>query len=114
MNRETGYELDTVAHVAQSIADILTTPLGSRVMRRDYGSALPELIDHPFNTATKLRAYNAIVVALMNWEPRIRVTRVSLAQLSRTGTTVLDLELSWVDTNEPLNLSVPLAFGAVS
>ena len=31
--------------LAQSIADIITTPLGSRTMRRDYGCLLFELLD---------------------------------------------------------------------
>ena len=43
----TGKRLEGNAHLAQSIADILTTPLGTRLMRHDYGSLLPELIDQP-------------------------------------------------------------------
>lgn len=34
MNRSTGAALATSAHISQSIGDILTTPIGSRVMRR--------------------------------------------------------------------------------
>ncbi|MGL4827152.1 MAG: GPW/gp25 family protein, partial [Vibrionaceae bacterium] len=47
MNRFTGYSISELQHIKQSIQDILTTPLGSRVMRRDYGSAIFELIDQP-------------------------------------------------------------------
>lgn len=39
----TGKALEGMAHLRQSIRDILGTPLGSRVMRRDYGSELPAL-----------------------------------------------------------------------
>ena len=46
MNRETGAAISTVEHIGQSIRDILTTRLGTRVMRREYGSLLPELVDH--------------------------------------------------------------------
>lgn len=77
MNAHTGKCLNGIEHIRQSIADILTTPLGNRVMRRDYGSLLPELIDQPLNGATTLRAYSATVVALMKWEPRIRVSTAS-------------------------------------
>ena len=52
MSRETGTALDGNAHLAQSIGDILSTPLGARVMRRDYGSDLPDLIDRPLNGET--------------------------------------------------------------
>lgn len=37
MSRHTGAALDGADHLAQSVADILGTPIGSRVMRRDYG-----------------------------------------------------------------------------
>ena len=52
MNAETGRELTGLEHLKQSIADILNTPIGSRVMRRDYGSRLFELIDAPINRST--------------------------------------------------------------
>ena len=37
MNRNTGKAITGVAHLTQSVADILLTPIGSRVMRRGYG-----------------------------------------------------------------------------
>ena len=55
MNRETGAALGLVEHIAQSITDILTTRIGTRVMRREYGSLLPELVDQPFNDLTRLQ-----------------------------------------------------------
>lgn len=42
-SRLTGRVIDQDAHLTQSITDILTTPKGSRVMRRDYGSRLADL-----------------------------------------------------------------------
>ena len=35
MNRNTGRAVAGLEHLRQSVADILTTPVGSRVMRRD-------------------------------------------------------------------------------
>ena len=46
MARTSGAILTGDAHLAQSVADILTTPIGSRVMRREYGSLLFELVVH--------------------------------------------------------------------
>ncbi|CBJ41262.1 putative bacteriophage baseplate assembly-like protein (plasmid) [Ralstonia solanacearum CMR15] len=45
MNNSTGRALTDLPHVAQLMRDILTPPIGSRVMRRDYGSRVAELID---------------------------------------------------------------------
>jgi len=112
MSRTTGRALDDLAHLSQSIADILTTPIGSRVMRRDYGSQLPELIDQPFNEVTKLRAYAATAIALMCWEPRIRLSRVQIFQGDAQGGAVIELDAERVDNNAPLNLQVPLQMGA--
>lgn len=80
MNARNGCSLSGLAHIRQSLADILTTPIGSRVMRRHYGSEFPELIDQPLNGATTLRIYAATAHAIMQWEPRIQLTGVQLEQ----------------------------------
>lgn len=112
MNRETGGAIGDLEHITQSIADILTTRIGTRVMRREYGSLLPELVDHPFNDATRLRVYAATVMALMRWEPRISLNRVQFLGANLQGQSVLDLDGTLVDTNEPLSMSLPLQLGA--
>ena len=111
MNRETGAAIGELAHIGQSIADILTTRIGTRVMRREYGSLLPELVDHPFNEATRLRVYAGTVMALMRWEPRISLSRIQFIGANLQGQSVLELEGSVVDSNEALSLSVPLQMG---
>ncbi|WP_289138876.1 GPW/gp25 family protein [uncultured Pseudomonas sp.] len=112
MNRETGGAIGDLDLISQSITDILTTRIGTRVMRREYGSLLPELVDHPFNDATRLRVYAATVMALMRWEPRISLNRVQFLGANLQGQSVLDLEGTLVDTNEPLSMSLPLQLGA--
>ncbi len=82
MSRDNGTQLSTDEHLRQSIRDILTTPLGTRLMRRDYGSLLPFLIDSPANDATKLRLMAATATALIRWEPRIKVSKVSLSLIN--------------------------------
>ena len=112
MNRYTGASLTLVEHITQSVADVLTTRIGTRVMRREYGSLLPELVDQPFNDATRLRVYAATAMALMRWEPRIRLSRVQFQGVTLQGGVVLELEAILVDTNQPQNLSIPLQLGA--
>jgi phage baseplate assembly protein W len=79
MQASTGVAINGVDHLMQSIHTILTTPVGSRVMRRSFGSLLPELIDQPDNAATRVRVFAAVAGALMRWEPRLRISRVQLA-----------------------------------
>lgn len=72
----TGKSLSGIEHLRQSVRDILTTPIGSRVMRRDYGSRLYELVDAPLNRSTIIDIIAATAEAIARWEPRFRVTRV--------------------------------------
>ncbi|QKN87909.1 tail tube intiator [Acinetobacter phage vB_AbaP_Alexa] len=78
INAETGKRLDGLDHLRQSIRDILTTPIGSRVMRRDYGSRLFQLVDAPINRDTITDIYAATAEALLKWEPRVDVTQVKI------------------------------------
>lgn len=112
MKTRTGRTIADSQHLAQSVADILTTPIGTRVMRREYGSQLADLVDWPHNSATRLQAYAATAMALMRWEPRIRLSRVHLSLGDQPGQAVLDLEGTRTDSNEPLSLRVPLSLGA--
>jgi phage baseplate assembly protein W len=112
MNRETGSAIGNLEHIRQSITDILTTRIGTRVMRREYGSLLPELVDQPFNDATRLRVYAATAMALLRWEPRISLSRVQFSGVSLQGEVVLELEGAEVDSNQQHNLSIPLQLGA--
>lgn len=73
----TGKALQGVEHLRQSIADILTTPIGSRVMRREYGSQLFSLVDAPLNRSTVMDIIAATADALERWEPRISVTKIT-------------------------------------
>jgi phage baseplate assembly protein W len=115
MNARTGKALSGDAHLAQSIADILSTPVGTRVMRRDYGSRVPDLIDAPGHAATRVQLYAATATALMRWEPRLRLTRVVLSVVDALrGRWVLDLVGTRTDTGQPVALSVPVAFATVN
>lgn len=112
MNRINGRSLGTIEHIRQSIADVLMTRIGTRCMRREYGSQLPDLVDQPFNDATRLRVYAATIMALMRWEPRIRISRVQFTGVSLQGAVVLQVEGTLVDNNEPQNISIPISLGA--
>ncbi len=69
MNRETGRWVRGWEHTSQSIGDIVSTPLLTRVMRRPYGASEDALVDKPVN----------------RWEPRARLRRVVVASADVTG-----------------------------
>ncbi|WP_404291548.1 GPW/gp25 family protein [Microvirga sp. RSM25] len=83
-DRRTGKPMSGWDHVLQSLEVIFTTPLGSRVMRRTFGSAVPALLGRPINRATVLRFATAIIVAVELWEPRFRIRQISFARTQNT------------------------------
>ena len=114
MSRNTGLSLSSEAdQIRQSIQDILTTPIGSRIMRRSYGSLLPKMIDEPFNEITRLQLFAATATALIQWEDRVNIESISIAPVS-DGKFVLDLSVIMVNTNQNESLSIPLNFGAIA
>ncbi len=108
LGRHTGRAVTGDAHLAQSIAVILTTPIGSRVMRRDFGSDLPQLIDQPITPETLVDLYQATAEALDTWEPRLSLRRVSLLDASR-GKVSIELEMELADGTETLTFDLGAA-----
>lgn len=90
MSASTGRPLSGVDHLAQSLADILTTRIGTRVERMAYGSRLPERIDNPAGPALAIDLFADTAEAIDRWEPRFRLTRV-IADQTVPGRCVLDL-----------------------
>ena len=99
----TGKTLGGIDHLRQSIRDILTTPIGSRVMRRDYGSRLFELIDAPMNRSTLLNIYAATAEALATWEPRFKLQSV-VASSASPGVVVLDMTGEYLPDGQVVTL----------
>ena len=101
VDAETGGRIAGEAHLRQSVRDILTTPLGSRVMRREYGSRLFELVDAPLNAETIARIVAASAEALDRWEPRYRVRRIRVAGGGESRV-VIDLDGEYLPEGVPL------------
>ena len=78
MDRRTGLPISGVEHLRQSIEDILTTPLGSRLMRPEYGSTIRRFVDLPVSEGWKSAVQAEAARALKRWEPRLELTQVQV------------------------------------
>lgn len=79
LSADTGAAVSGLDHLVQSLRDIITTPVGSRVMRRDYGSRVPALMDGPIGGGLVADLVAATAEAVAAFEPRIRLRRVVVA-----------------------------------
>jgi hypothetical protein len=98
-----GKPLSGIDHLRQSVRDILTTPLGSRVMLRDYGSPLFELVDAPMNRSTIAAIRAATADALQKWEPRFKLTQVAINS-AEPGEVALDLTGEYLPEGRTITL----------
>lgn len=88
------------AHVHQSLDDIYSTLIGTRICRRDYGSLVPHLIDQPCNEATRLKLMSAAVTAAIRWEPRIKINQAMVSQAAdQPGRWALTTQGTFLDSN---------------
>lgn len=111
IDRVTGQPIEGRAYLRQRIADVLTTPIGAHVMRRDYGSRVPELVDMAVNSANVLLLYGVVAQALQTWVGGFRLTRLQLLRGDVPGQ--FNLALEGVETDQPVTpdttrISIPL------
>lgn len=95
VDRHTGKVIDNYSSALQSIEVVFATRIGERVMRRDFGGGLAELLGRamtpPLFAAWKL----LLAVAIDTNEPRLRVREIQVRaspdniMLGRAGIAVL-------------------------
>ena len=109
IDASTGRALGGIAHLRQSVRDILTTPVGSRVLLRAYGSRLFELVDRPLGPPLLALMQAEAADALARWEPRLRLRRVRATSVSGGHVTFL-LDGDYLpDGGAPVRLEVSAA-----
>ena len=94
--------------VRQAILLILETTKGERVMRPDFGCGLRRLVFQPMSAALKTLVRKEVEDALVAWEPRIDVERVTVAEhRSVRGGLLIDIRYNVRATNTFYNLVYP-------
>lgn len=74
------------AKLHDNVLHLLQTNPGERVMRRDYGGGLRDLVQDPNDDVLRALAQHRIGKALAEHEPRILTQRVNVAADSSDGT----------------------------
>lgn len=109
MNSSTGLSISEAEHIRQSVRDILVTPIGSRVMRREYGSLLSALIDQPQTPGLRLQIMAACYSAIQKWEPRITLTAIAFERSENDGGLYVDITGTRSTSGQTFSLTIPLS-----
>lgn len=109
MNSHTGLSISEVEHIRQSVRDILVTPVGSRVMRREYGSLLSALTDQPLTPALRLQIMAACYSAIQKWEPRVSLTTITFDRGENDGVMYVDITGTRSASGQLFSITIPLS-----
>ncbi|WP_150322554.1 GPW/gp25 family protein, partial [Enterobacter hormaechei] len=82
--------------------------IGSRVMRRDYGSMLAAMIDRPQNPALRLQIMSACYSAIQKWEPRISLTAITFERSENDGTLYVDITGTRPTSGQSFSITISL------
>ncbi|MFA0994394.1 hypothetical protein SAMN05444506_105237 [Pseudomonas syringae] len=104
MDRRTGQPVSGLAHLRQSIEDILGTPVGSRRMRPEYGSKIRRFVDLPVNEGWKSAVQAEVARSLGRWEPRLRLERVRVIAVLN-GQVTLEVQGIYLGDNAVLEVT---------
>ena len=77
IDRFTGKRLDGFVHVEQSLFYLFSLVIGSRIMRRNVGSAVPIILGRENVSSVPIaRFWSMVILACQLWEPRFYVEQV--------------------------------------
>lgn len=95
----------------ENIKHLLLTGIGERVMYRDYGGGLRQMVHDPNNDALRAIMQHQIAKAIDRWEPGAQVQSVTITQ--QEGVLSVEVEYIAVRTQQLQSLSVPIGLGGI-
>jgi hypothetical protein len=101
-------------NVEQSLAILLQTALGERVMRSDFGTDAPRLVFAPGSEQFLHLLETTVRDAIVNWEPRVDVLSVA-AEADPVDPARITVSIAYAirQTNTRKNLVFPYYLGVV-
>jgi uncharacterized protein len=95
----------------ENIKCILLTGIGERVMRRDYGGGLRQLVHDPNNDVLRSIVQHQIAKAIEQWEPRVQIQGLTVS--TDEGTLYIEVRYLIRQTYQVQSLSVPIELGGI-
>jgi uncharacterized protein len=98
--------------IKENLIHILLTGIGERVMLREYGGGIRQLLHDPNNAALQAIVQRQVARSISRWEPRVLLRKIDLIQ--EDATLIIRLDYVIRQTLQAQNLKVPLGWGGVS
>lgn len=99
---------EQVRHIEESIMQILHTRIGSRVIRRDFGSLLRSIVFDPNDVTLDVQLDYIIRKAIETWEPRVIVGPITVDRTFwKEGRVEISLEIRIIKINSVFNMVFP-------
>ena len=96
---------DQERHIEESIYQILQTLMGSRVIRRDFGSTLRGIVFDPNDAQLDVLIDYIIRSGIETWEPRVEVGTVAVDRTFwQEGRLELGIDIRIIKTNSIRNM----------
>jgi uncharacterized protein len=95
----------------ENIKHILLTGIGERVMRRDYGGGMRQLVHDPNNDALRAIVQHQIAKSIGQWEPRVQIQDITITQ--KNGELYIELSYIISQTRQIQSLSAPIGLGGI-
>lgn len=93
--------------IKQSLAILLSTSLGERVMRADFGADMNQQIFEPMDAAFKPFITDVIKTAIILYEPRVDLDSVDVFIDQPGGRAVLTVNFTIISNNTRSNIVYP-------
>ncbi|TQV87432.1 GPW/gp25 family protein [Aliikangiella coralliicola] len=93
--------------IQSSLEILLSTSLGERVMQPTYGSNLKDYIFEPLDSSLDAFLKDLIKTAILYFEPRILLDKVSLESVPLEGMVTISLDYRIRSTNSRYNFVLP-------
>ena len=97
------------AKLKENIIHILLTTVGERVMRRDYGGSLRQILHDPNNDALRSIVQHQVAKAIAAQEPRVTLRDLTVTQEEATLTITVHYTVR--RTRQTHQLSLPIGLG---
>lgn len=96
-----------VEDIRQSLHILLSTTLGERVMRADYGCNLRDYVFDPVNRSMEAYIKKLVEDAIIYYEPRITLDKLVVDFQDNEGLMIITIEFTVDATNSRANFVYP-------